>query len=173
MLFRSLGATAAGSGDGVVANVEFVYPGRFVSRALGDWSTGEVAGDPWTIDRLTWTVLEELADEQQREAPTLGVPVDLDAGGLWMLARHVADLFDRYITQRPQMVKHWADGLDTDAVPHEDRSLLPLPAEHRWQAAVWRAVRARIGVSSPAEIDRKSTRLNSSHSQQSRMPSSA
>ncbi|MFZ9630283.1 MAG: exodeoxyribonuclease V subunit gamma, partial [Ilumatobacteraceae bacterium] len=151
-LGRRLGESSPGRGDGVAANLEFAYPGRFVGRALGDESTGDVAGDPWSIDRLTWSVLDVLADDQRRDVPTLGVPVDLDQGGLWVLARHVADLFDRYITQRPQMITLWADGVDSDAVPHEDRSLLPLSDEHRWQAAVWRAVRARIGVSSPAEM---------------------
>ena len=48
---------------------------------------------------------------------------------------------------------------------HEGRKLIPAEGEIRWQALRLQAV--------AQGLDRKSTRLNSSHNQRSRMPSSA
>jgi exodeoxyribonuclease V gamma subunit len=131
----------------VVANVEFIFPGRFMTRALGDATRpDDPEGDPWRLPRLTWPVLEELA------AGTVDVPrpagSDIDR---WALARRIADLFDRYATQRPRLVQAWAAGADSDGTYRLDGSPAPLDLSHRWQADLWRAVQARIGEPSPPE----------------------
>jgi exodeoxyribonuclease V gamma subunit len=55
-LARKLGAS--GGGDGIVANVEISYPGTILSLLLP--ARGREV-DPWSFDRLTFTVLEVVA----------------------------------------------------------------------------------------------------------------
>lgn len=154
-----VGASSAGAADGVMANVEFEFPGRFIGRAFGDAAgPDQLPDDPWHIERLTWAVLDVLASSALR------LPRQPDAVELWSYARSIADLFDRYATQRPRMIQHWAqrdghddrDGLvDTDGTYLQrpgDGTLAALLEDHAWQAELWRAVRARIGVSSPPEL---------------------
>lgn len=145
-----LGRRVAG-GDGVVANVQFVFPGAFVARALGRArasrssdphdADGEV-DDQWQIDRLTWVVLQVLAEG------VVAVPGGRVDDPL-LLARHLADLFDRYATQRPQVLRDWANGVASDGTAAVGGPRLLDDA--CWQYHLWRAVRERIGVPSPAE----------------------
>jgi len=139
-------AVMAGLGTrlGVLANVELVYPGRFIGRALGTIRSDALDLDPWQIDRLTWHVLAEIHD-----GSVSGIP-----GGTtdrWALARRISDLFDRYGTQRPSLLRAWAAGIDSQGTVHEDGSPVLLDAAHRWQPELFRAVRTRIGVPCPAE----------------------
>ena len=55
--------------------------------------------------------------------------------------RHVAGLFDRYAVHRPDLIRAWAD----------DDKRRRRPGRSRWQAAMWRQLRALIGTPSPAE----------------------
>ena len=146
-----LDAAMAGLGvrHGVVANTEFVFPGALVARALG----GSPDNDPWSIERLTWSVLEELA-----AAPVTGMP-PTSGSDAWPIARRIADLFDRYGTQRPQLIRAWAAGPDRRGIESDgtvaERAgtevIGELGASHAWQPLLWRRVRARIGVPSPPE----------------------
>ncbi len=130
---------------GIAANVELVFPGRFMARALGDTTRDDdPEGDPWRLPRLTWSVLEELV------TGAVDVP-GRDVDDPWSLARRIADLFDRYATQRPRLVECWARGIDSDGTFREDGADMLLGPAHRWQAQLWRAVRTRIGTPSPAE----------------------
>jgi len=124
-LAARLGATGPGATDGVVANVEMVFPAALVARVVGErtgigrWSTGP----------LTWAVHEVL----QQVGPRLGQPTDA------VRARAVADLFDRYALYRPDMVRQWSEGRDVDGVG------APLEPHQRWQPALWRAVQEHLG----------------------------
>ena len=146
-LGHRLGATSPDTGDGVVANVEFMFPGRFLALALGDpVRAADSQSDPWQLSRLTWAVLEELV------AGSVDVPTPSDDGAdQWALARHIADLFDRYSTQRPRMIEAWAAGDDVDGSLTGDGEAAILSGAQLWQAQLWRAVRSRIGVPSPPE----------------------
>lgn len=138
-LGEHLGATARG-GDGVCANVTFLYPGAFTSAALGHSRPDD---DPWAPDALAFTVLDVL-HHGELEAP--GFP---PRRGGHAYARRAADLFDRYATQRPEMLAAWATGADVDAAgPPDDQAL---DASQVWQARLFRAVRERLGPPSPAE----------------------
>lgn len=59
--------------------------------------------------------------------------------------RHLADLFDRYALQRPEMVRAWAEGQDTDGAGQD------LPDDAVWQAKLWRRLNQRIPQPGPAE----------------------
>jgi exodeoxyribonuclease V gamma subunit len=140
-LAAHLGSTHSG-GDGVVANVNFVFT---------DWLNGEAVSragdldDRWRLDRLPWTVLRVL-----HRMPHL-LPGSAPPDQLLARARHVADLFDRYVAHRPEMIRAW---LAEDGTGDHDGTdgANPLTDEHRWQPALFRAVRAEIGSPSRAEL---------------------
>jgi exodeoxyribonuclease V gamma subunit len=138
-LGQRLGASGS-LGDGVVANIEFIFPGQFVSRALGREPGVRHQLDRWHVSALTWSVLELVASGDH------DVPgPDRSTHERWALARRIADLFDRYATQRPDLIMAWAKGRDEDGTGAE------LPPNHQWQARLWRAVRRTIGEPSPPE----------------------
>ena len=158
-LSRRLGVSQSGAAraDGIVANIEFPFPDRLLTRLLG-----APDHDPWALSNLVWVVLDEL--QQGAGDPALGpagrvAPGSKPAGqvpqasnGTWYgRARHLADLFDRYSRHRPELVRHWAAGNDVDGRGH---AIAPSPrsgGSPLWQCELWRRVRARIGEPSPAE----------------------
>lgn len=122
---------------GVLSHVEFVFPAELTRRVIG---LPRPEDDAWRPERLTWQVLALMADGVDLGAtPWQGLPQRP-----WAVARRVADLLERYATQRPDLVGAWIRGEDTDGSGALD------PAQD-WQARTWRAVRERVGRPSSAE----------------------
>ena len=130
--------------DGVSANIDMVFPGRFTAAVLGqplDATSG------WDLERLTWTVLAALDSGEVAVPGWRG-----RRGGTYATARRIADLFDRYSINRPQLLQQWCAGHDGDGTEDEHGAVVPLPPEHRWQPQLWRLVRAAIAEPNPAEL---------------------
>jgi exodeoxyribonuclease V gamma subunit len=152
-LSQHLGTTP-GRADGVCANVEFPFPGALLTRVVAAVEGFDAEADPWAPERCVWPLLE-VVQESLGEPWLATVAAHLGAGGpepdparrarRFALARHVADLFDRYGVHRPAMVRAWYAGGDVDA------SGRPLPPGAAWQAELWRRLRHRLGTGSPAE----------------------
>ncbi|HEX8157437.1 MAG TPA: exodeoxyribonuclease V subunit gamma [Solirubrobacteraceae bacterium] len=140
--------------DGVCANIAFPSPRRLVGDAVATALDIQPDADAWLPERAVWPLLEVVED-------CLGEPwlhsLSVHVGGgahpadavrrsrRLTRVRHLADLFDRYALHRPEMVLAWARGRDTDGV---DSSL---PGQSSWQAELWRRLRDRIALPSPAE----------------------
>src|SRR6478735_4585966 len=138
---------------GVCAGVRFPSPAGLIAEIVG----GREA-DPWTPDRLVWPVLSAI-DASLTEPwaailsrylggdgaePTGGRTDGRDrADRRYAVARRVAGLFDRYATNRPDMIAEWLDGRDTDGAGHA------LPDDLAWQPPLWRAVRDLIPAADP------------------------
>lgn len=167
-LSRHLGASRPGAGDGVSANIEMVFPAEFMARILHGASGSDPAGspaadgtaamaaladDPWRLERVAWILLEELhgsrveqADDETPPPEHLGHRLELAPGATeWARARRLADLFDTYMTHRPEMIRRWRSGDDCNGVGD------PIDEAAAWQPELWRRVRQRIGVPSPPE----------------------
>jgi exodeoxyribonuclease V gamma subunit len=132
--------TSPGRQDGVCANVEFPTPARMIGDAVATASGIDPETDPWLPERAVWPLLE-IVDASLDEpwlaqlAHHLGDGADeARRGRRFASVRHVAGLFDRYALYRPQMLEAWAAGEDG-----------------RWQAELWRRLRARLPVPGPAE----------------------
>ena len=139
---RRLGVSAPGTGDGIAANLDLLYPGRLIRRVLD--VGGDQGSDPWDVGHLTWVVLDVLA--AAGADPRLGPLQELAPGAtLWGRARRLADLLDRYLLHRPEMIRQWSADNDIDGSGN------PLPARAAWQPHLWRLVHERIGGQSPAE----------------------
>lgn len=166
---------AAVGDDGVCANVEFPFPGTLVGTATSLACGIDPDTDPWPPARSVWPLLE-LVDEHISDPFLAPLAEHLRAGfpngsprpegaegvegaGGWTIrrfptVRHLADLYDRYAVHRPGMVQAWAKAPQVDASGggRANGSRSPRPeAREGWQPELWRLLRARIGVASPAE----------------------
>ncbi|WP_250031215.1 exodeoxyribonuclease V subunit gamma [Paractinoplanes maris] len=134
--------------DGVCANVLFPSVTDLL-ELIGLPGRGD---DPWRPDRLVWPLLEVIDECTpqpwcQALAAYLGT-VDGDAvrrGRRYATARHLAELFDSYGRHRPDMLRTWSAGADTDGLGGR------LPDDLGWQAELWRWLVKRMAVPSPAE----------------------
>lgn len=143
--------TAAGKSDGVCANVLFPSPGRVVAEALAAGTGVDSRDDPWGEPRLAWALLDVI-DRCATEpwCSTLGRHLGLldgqgDQGRRVAVAQKLAGLFSTYAVQRPAMLREWAAARDSDGFGRD------LDDDLRWQAELWRRVRAAIGADSPPE----------------------
>ena len=153
-LSMHLGA-APGRADGVCANFEFPFPGRLIGGAVAAASGIDRDTDPWLPERSVWPLLT-VVDQCLGEAWMVPLAAHLGASepggdGAWKAhrfaaLRRLADLYDRYGVHRPEMVRAWAGG---GGAPDADGQ--PLPVDVAWQAELWRRLRQRIGLPSPAE----------------------
>ena len=140
--------TSTGEQDGVCANVRFPHPSALVADALARAAGIEPDDDPWSPDRLVWPLLETIDECAPQEwcatlARHLGIgdaALAHRTGRRLATARHLAALYDSYGAHRPSMLRSWADGDDSD-----------VSDDLRWQAELWRQVRSRVGLPSPAE----------------------
>ncbi|MFE3188231.1 exodeoxyribonuclease V subunit gamma [Nocardia sp. NPDC059240] len=148
-----LGCADTGSStDGIAANIDFADPAALVGAVLAEATGVDPEQDPWSPERLVWTVLPVL-DEVLAEpwAAVLarhlgnGDPGGYRVGRRYATAARIAALFDSYGAQRPAMVTDWAAGHDTDGAGHA------LPPDLLWQPLLWRRVRGVVGVPSRAE----------------------
>ncbi len=152
-LSTGLGVTP-GRADGVCANVDFPSPRRLADEAVAVASGIEPDADAWLPERLVWALLEVVDGALQEPwlqslAAHLGATLDTAdpsrQARRFASVRHIAELFDRYALQRPSMIRAWAAGKDVDATGAR------LPQDARWQAELWRRLRARAGQPDPAE----------------------
>jgi exodeoxyribonuclease V gamma subunit len=140
--------------DGVCANIDFPFPGRVVSGAMAAATDIDPDDDPWLPERALWPLME-VVDEHLGDgwmaalAAHLGGATDPADETMrnrrFGAVRHLADLFDRYAVHRPSMIAAWVAGDDTDG------SGGVLPPDVAWQATLWRHLRDRLAVPSPAE----------------------
>ncbi|MGI8592867.1 MAG: exodeoxyribonuclease V subunit gamma [Solirubrobacteraceae bacterium] len=143
-----------GRSDGVCANVEFPSPRRLVGDTVAAASGIEPDEDPWLPERAVWPLLEVvdvcLAEPWLHSLSvhlggTAETPDPVRRARRLSSVRHLADLFGRYALHRPEMIRAWASGTNTDG---PERAL---PADAAWQAELWRRLRDRIAQPSPAE----------------------
>lgn len=145
-LSHRLGCDPA-DGDGVCANVLFPSPGDLLREAVES-----VGGDgllAWAPSRLRWSVLEVVDDAAGvlALAPLTDFVEAGEAGRerRMLAASRLADAFTRYAADRPAMLVDWAAGRDTDGAG------AALDHDLRWQAELYRRVRASLGTPGPAE----------------------
>ncbi|MBI3224374.1 MAG: exodeoxyribonuclease V subunit gamma [Mycolicibacterium cosmeticum] len=143
--------------DGISANILFPSPGRVVNDVLATVSGIDPDDDPWVGNRFRWAVLQAI-DGATAEgwggplAHHLGIGAENAGHRLsrrYATAANLANLFSSYSDNRPDMINAWLAGSDTDGIDAE------LDDDMRWQPELWRHIRSRLDVASPAERLRK------------------
>jgi exodeoxyribonuclease V gamma subunit len=155
--------TRPGRADGVSANVAFPFPRRLVDEAVTAACGIALDEDPWRPERATWPLLEVV--EAHSGEPWLrrltvylhgarDLPEEPRRARRLSSVRHLAELFDHYARQRPQMLHAWAEHRDADG------SGRPLAPDMAWQAQLWRRLADRIAEPHPAaRLEEACTRL--------------
>ena len=129
-LSRSLGATSPKHADGIVANVKFVYPRQIANATVTDFfGTDDSA---WDSHRLTWAIAET-TEAQKREVPGFRTaPLTV--------SRRIADLFDRYASHRPEMIKFWRSAGSGGILPGDQQGWLRADGSQNWQQLLFDSV---------------------------------
>ena len=122
---------------GICANVEFVFPQKFVAGMMDKALPNRAAASFYVRENLTWRVMSllpalaarsefaELRRYLEQPRPELR---------LFQLSGKIASAFDRYLAFRPQMILDWERG-----------------REKHWQAVLWRELmQSAPGLHSPA-----------------------
>ena len=133
--------------QGICAATRVELPARFLWRAyrqvLGRASVP--AQSPLDKTPLAWRLMRRLprllGDPVYAPLARFLRPGD-DAERRLQLCRRLADLYDQYQLYRGDWLDAWAAGDDVLAQP--GREAQPLPAEQRWQAALWRELFAGL-----------------------------
>lgn len=131
-LKRELACTlgARNGNDGIVSNISFIYPRQLVNATSID-PTG-LKHSEWDANNLTWNIIDTLLTHSD-----IVVPGFTEAP--LTVARRAADLFDRYASHRPEMLRHWSlggidDGTQTADQPNDVTKV------QRWQKELFRKV---------------------------------
>lgn len=124
--------------DGVAANIQHEFPSRVTGRILDAHLKQEYGReiDPWGLPQLQFHIY----DWASRNPSADGRALCVDGKGNVLLSRcrHVADLIDRYITWRPDMLRRWIAGdVNSEA--------------EKVQADLFTNIRHYIAIPSPAE----------------------
>ena len=139
-----------GGGSGIAAAQRFVLPQSFLWQAyrtvLGPNEIPETS--PFEKTRLQWRMHRLIPDQLSADPETFAplshyLDDDTDQRKRHQLSRRLADLYDQYQVYRPDWLADWLDGHDT--VRDARQQIIPLGAELRWQAALWRAIHRDVG----------------------------
>jgi len=127
---------------GVVGNIDFLLPGEFYPLVEVNSSTNPLGfslPDQLTVACRLLVVMEE--------HPTL-VPSYGESTDRMALAIKVAQLYERYAIDRPDMLAAWGNGSCTDGDS-------PLTERHQWQFTLWNLLCERLqGESAATETGR-------------------
>lgn len=122
--------------QGICANVRFRLFGSFAWELVQGMicQTDEV--DIMTRESFRWLVfrcLQETAEglEEAEFAELAGYIAGQGASGLYYLSNQLADLFDRYLNYRVDMLSQWDEGREPD--------------NHGWQPEFWRMLSGMTG----------------------------
>jgi exodeoxyribonuclease V gamma subunit len=128
---------SAGHRDGVCANVDFPFPRQLLGAAVATATGVDPEIDPWLPERMVWPLLETI-ESCAAEPWLVAVAAHLESspGRRFARVRLIAGLFDAYAVRRPELLTQWAR---------------EPAAGDGWQPELWRRLRERIGVPSPAE----------------------
>lgn len=127
---------------GVWANFDYIFPNRMTSRILDSFLPGSADSRYFDKEVMTWRCMDLVRERiGEGDFSPLASYVEDDLRGLklYQLSSKIIDLYDQYMTYRPEMINSWDEG-DTDG---------------GWQSVLWRLLTAGMpGSHPPALLDR-------------------
>lgn len=113
---------------GIAANVDFPLPARFIWQLFAGQLDVPENSSVYDREVMLWRILQLLTGPAAcpvSDATESYLRDDPDGRKAFHLAAKIADLFDRYLVYRPDMLLAWEGGVDAD-----------------WQAVLWRQIAA-------------------------------
>ncbi len=127
---------------GISSNINFPFPTRTVHEILGFFTAPSEEGHlhAWLPQNLAWRILSNIQENLEGSAfvPLKGYLSEELASNKgttrnqYLLARRIADVFDKYLTYRPEMILQWEDS--------------PESFQDDWQPILWNQLRTNIEV---------------------------
>ena len=127
---------------GIWSNYEYVFPNKMAGNILNSFFPGK--GDERFFDKeiMTWKCIDLLLKERENRCfteITSYIKDDLTGIKLYQVASKIIDLFDQYMTFRPEMINGWDRG----------------EMKGEWQAELWRMLtRGMTGDHPPALLQK-------------------
>ncbi|HNX59929.1 MAG TPA: exodeoxyribonuclease V subunit gamma, partial [Spirochaetota bacterium] len=127
---------------GAWANFKYIYPNVFLDTAFRAAFEGYDPGKLISKDEMRWLIHSALPSltADKVYAPLGGYAGDENELKRFQLAGKIADLFDQYLTSRPEMIRAWDDKRDTLIAGDFSRDLAD---DEKWQSALWRKITAK------------------------------
>jgi exodeoxyribonuclease V gamma subunit len=135
------------SQNGICANMAFPFPNAFLEETYAKVIGVLPNHSPFDPPGLTFRImalLDEMIDIKAFEPIRYylsGPGSDLKR---FQLSRKIADVFDQYLVFRPDTILAWESG-----------QVAQLPAEHNWQALLWRRIRADVTLPHRTELQKE------------------
>ncbi|MEO8124529.1 MAG: exodeoxyribonuclease V subunit gamma, partial [Burkholderiales bacterium] len=133
---------------GICANVRFDYLAQWLWSLIARVVPGVQAESPFAPGVLAWRIFAAF-DEPAWFAPQPRLRDYLaraDAVMRYELATQLAELFDQYITFRPDWLAAWAEARTLPIAAGDAAAA----ADQAWQAALWQRLGAEAGAEHPA-----------------------
>ena len=129
---------------GICANVEFSFLAQWLWRQIGKVVPAVAAESPFASPVLAWRIFQFFEDQAFVNGfPRLASYLrQADTVVRFDFSSKVAVLFEQYMTYRPAWLAAWSAG-KVVAIPHASDTS---QEDQAWQAALWRAVMAQLGV---------------------------
>lgn len=127
---------ALAKADGICANIRFSYLARWLWEQTHK-IVPDISGTAYDKEQLVWRIFHILgnADFTEKQPRLFQWLKNNDEAGRFELAQKLADLFDQYMTYRPEWLENWWEGKSTVNKNKEDE---------RWQAALWQKIEEGI-----------------------------
>lgn len=117
--------------EGIAANFQFIFPAEIYWHLIRLMDPHIPPSLPSDRRPMSWAIFKHLQDDTTDELSVLQEYIQLGDTAKkemrrWNLAGRIADVFDQYLTYRPDMLRSWENGATTTGNEAE-----------RWQAVLW------------------------------------
>ena len=135
---------------GVWADCLYPFPNEIVNDVFRAFFPDMPEDRIFDRDIMTWRLVSLLPGKKSdSDFDLITRYIDSHPGGqaLYYIAREIADLFDQYLTYRPEMILDWDSGNDSS-----------------WQAKLWRELSPFLGYDHPPALRKRLVEIISSWS---------
>ncbi len=135
---------------GVCANVSFEFLAKWLWWQMRRMMNSVSDESPLAPETLTWRILRLLNDDRIKGLPRLREYLaNADATMRYELADRIGQLFDRYLTYRPEWLTAWGQGLQPDDIPDTRAS----QQDAQWQRVLWKLISEELSLANIHPID--------------------
>jgi len=122
--------------EGIVANMDFEFPAERIWSLIRLLNPEIPRQLPSDLQPMTWTLMKVLSEGEKEKIFTLLYEyIEVESPEMsemrrWKLARRIADVYDQYLTYRPEMIQSW-----------EKRKPVTGDQSEQWQMQLWNRLR--------------------------------